>query len=272
MLEGRTVESKVLNMARRYSVYLPAGYATDERSYPVLYLLHGKGDDDSGWIQFGEVKRIADEAMARGIATPMVIVMPDANTGQLGYFNDLRGQWRYEDFFFTELIPHIEKSYRVRTDRRYRAVAGLSMGGGGTMIYALRHPEMFCCACPLSAYLGPMSYEQFLANDGHGIVRVERPEELSEERLKNYYAAHNPCEMVRSMNDGALKVLRRVDWYIDCGDDDTRSPDNSRFHILLCEKNIPHEYRVRDGGHNWTYWREALPEVLRFCSDRFHQR
>lgn len=74
-----------------------------------MYLLHGSGDDQTGWVQFGEVLQIADKAIREGSATPMIIVMPDANTGKRGYFNDIRGDWRYEDFFFKELMPFVER-------------------------------------------------------------------------------------------------------------------------------------------------------------------
>ena len=80
-------------------------------AYPVLYLLHGIGDDQTGWVQFGEVLIIADEAIKSGIATAMIIVMPDANTGKRGYVNDIKGEWLYEDFFFQEFMPFIEKTY-----------------------------------------------------------------------------------------------------------------------------------------------------------------
>ena len=85
-------------------------------------LLHGGGDDQTGWVQFGEVLHIADKAIREGIATPMIIVMPDANTGKRGYFNDIKGEWRYEDFFFEELMPFVEKMYRIKKEKRYRAV------------------------------------------------------------------------------------------------------------------------------------------------------
>jgi enterochelin esterase-like enzyme len=91
-----THTSKILKTERNYAIYLPPDYETSQRSYPVLYLLHGKGDDQTGWIQFGEVLRITDDAIKEGKATPMVIVMPDANTNRLGYFNDIRGDWNYE--------------------------------------------------------------------------------------------------------------------------------------------------------------------------------
>ena len=105
-------------------IYLPPDYESSQRSYPVLYLLHGAGDDQTGWVQFGEVLTIADKAIKEGGATAMIIVMPDANTGQRGYFNDIRGQFKYEDFFFQELMPHVEKTYRIKAKKRYRAVGG----------------------------------------------------------------------------------------------------------------------------------------------------
>src|SRR6188768_3535521 len=124
--DNLSMPSKILKMDRKYAVYLPPGYETSERSYPVLYLLHGGGDDQTGWVQFGEVQQITDKAIKEGIATPMIIIMPDANTTHRGYSNDATNTWRYEDFFFQELIPFVEKTYRVKTEKRYRAVAGLS--------------------------------------------------------------------------------------------------------------------------------------------------
>src|SRR5215212_9415396 len=110
VFDNLSLKSKILNMDRKYAIYLPADYETSQRSYPVLYLLHGSGDDQTGWVQFGEVGPIADKAIRDGISTSMIIVMPDANTGRKGYFNDIRGDWRYEDFFFQEFIPYIEKT------------------------------------------------------------------------------------------------------------------------------------------------------------------
>ena len=106
--------SKILGGERKYAIYLPPDYESSQRSYPVLYLLHGGGDDQTGWIQFGEVLHIADESIKMGKATPMIIVMPDANTGRRGYYNDAKGEWRYEDFFFEELMPYVEKAYRIK--------------------------------------------------------------------------------------------------------------------------------------------------------------
>ena len=109
VFDNVTMTSKILKMERKYAVYLPPDYESSERSYPVLYLLHGAGGDQTAWVQRGEILRITDNAIKDGTATPMIIVMPDANTGQRGYFNEGE-DWRYEDFFFEEFMPFIEKN------------------------------------------------------------------------------------------------------------------------------------------------------------------
>ena len=94
VFDNLVLTSKILKGDRKYAVYLPPDYETSQRSYPVLYLLHGGGDDQTGWVQFGEVLNITDKAIRDGIATPMVIIMPDANTGRRGYFNSMKGDFR----------------------------------------------------------------------------------------------------------------------------------------------------------------------------------
>lgn len=262
VFDALTLPSKVLKSERKYAVYLPPDYESSGRSYPVLYLLHGAGDDQTGWVQFGEVLNITDKAIAAGTATPMVIVMPDANTGRRGYFNDIKGDWNYEDFFFKELIPFIEKKYRVKTDKRSRAIAGLSMGGGGTLMYAMHHPELFSSACPLSAAVGPVSQD-----DAKKAYLKNNPG-LADSTVTGYFNRHSAIALVNNMPEEQKKAVR---WYIDCGDDDFLYEGNALLHVAMRKKEIPHEFRVRDGGHTWTYWRASLPKVLEFVSDAFHQ-
>jgi len=260
-----SLKSELLNSDRKFAVYLPSDYHTSERSYPALYLLHGSGDDQTGWIQFGEVQYIADKAIMEGKSTPMVIIMPDANTGTRGYFNDVTNSWRYEDFFFQELIPHVEERFRIKPEKRYRAIAGLSMGGGGTFMYALRHPEYFSSAAPLSAWVGPNSVEEYkntMERWGNNLSGI------SDDKIQEYVTQHNAIELIRTLPEETIKSVR---WYIDCGDDDYLYEGNSLAHIELKKREIPHEFRIRDGGHTWTYWRESLPEVLSFISQAFHQ-
>ena len=260
--DNLSMTSKILKMDREYAIYLPADYATSGRSYPVLYLLHGSGDDQSGWVQFGEVKQIANKAILEGKSTAMIIVMPDGDTGQRGYFNSPKGDWNYEDFFFQEFMPFIEKTYRIRAEKRYRAISGLSMGGGGTLMYAFHHPELFSSACPLSASTGPISLEE-------AATRWEKQYPgISKDDLNKFYSRHSALELVKNMPDDQKKAVR---WYIDCGDDDFLYEGNSMLHIAMRKKEIPHEFRIREGAHNWTYWRDALPTVLDFVSQTFHQ-
>lgn len=263
VMDNLSVSSKLLKMERKYAIYLPPDYETSNRSYPVLYLLHGAGDDQTGWVQFGEVLHVADLAINSGNATPMIIVMPDANTGRRGYVNDIKGEWSYEDFFFQEFMPFIEKTYRIKGDKRYRAISGLSMGGEGTFVYALHHPELFSSACPLSAATGPKNIEELknyrLWQGVEGITDTDK---------ESYFKKYSVFSLIENMPDIQKKAVR---WYIDCGDDDFLYEGNSLAHIALRKKEIPHEFRVRDGGHTWTYWRASLPAVMEFVSMGFHQ-
>ena len=262
VFDNLSLPSKILNMERKYAIYLPPDYESSTRSYPVLYLLHGGGDDQTGWVQFGEVLNITDKAIAEGKATPMIIVMPDANTTRRGYANNATGTWLYEDFFFKELMPFVEKKYRIKADKRFRAIAGLSMGGDGSFTYALHHPELFSSACPLSAATGPLTMDVAKTN-------VKRADSTAtDNQIEAFYKRQSVLELVNNVPDSLKKAVR---WYMDCGDDDFLYEGNSLVHIAMRKKEIPHEFRIRNGGHTWTYWRQALPEVLEFVSQAFHQ-
>lgn len=250
--------SPVLGETKTYTVYLPDGYGDGTERYPVLYLLHGAWGTDRDWTEKGALGEIADLTIAGGTAVPMIVVMPDARgTGpdyggeRMGYFN-VPG-WNYETFFFEELIPHIDATYRTMADKKHRAVAGLSMGGGGTVVYAQRHPEMWGSACALSGLVG-LSEDRF-RGDASAFA-------------KSVIAA-DPIAFISAADDSTLDALRTVRWYADCGDDDFLADNNVAFYGAMKRKGIPMEYRMRDGTHNWTYWRTALPDVLRFCSIGF---
>jgi len=263
VFDNLTMNSEILQMERKYAVYLPPDYETSQRSYPVLYLLHGGGDDQTGWVQFGEVLRIADQAILSWKASPLIIVMPDANTGKRGYTNDPAGEWRYEDFFFEEFMPYVEKTYRIKSEKQYRAVAGLSMGGGGTYYYALHRPDLFASACPLSAGARKWNNEEAQKYlERHGIT------DITNKQMDEWMGKYNIHGMIENMPEDQKKAIR---WYIDCGDDDFLYEGNSLVHISMRKLEIPHEFRIRDGAHNWTYWRESLPEVLNFISIGFHR-
>ena len=261
-----TFTSKVLGADVRYSVYLPTDYGVSTRRYPVLYLLHGRGDDDTAWLQNGEANRTADDMIASGELAPMIIVMPNAQLSW--YVNDFTGKVPWEDMFVKEFMPEIERQYRTQTGKGSRAVAGLSMGGFGALLFAMHHPDLFGSAAALSAAIftddeviaAPQRKYDGLFGDTFGDGRV------GQARLTDHWRNNSVMDLARTL---PLDTLRSFRWYIDCGDDDDLSTGNAALHILLAQRKIPHQYRVWDGGHNWNYWRAALPDVLRFVAQGF---
>ncbi len=266
--EGLTIQSARLGKAVRYSVYLPADYETSNRLYPVVYLLHGYTDNDTGWLQFGEANRIADDLIASGDIPPMILVMPDA--GVSWYVDNFDGSVPYESFFIEELIPMIERTYRARPEKQFRGVAGLSMGGFGTLVYSMRHPDLFAAGAALSAavwtrdQLLDMPQEQW----EQWAKPVYGPGLQGKERLTPHLLSYNAIEIT---NTADPEQLRKVRLYIDCGDDDFLTVGNAALHIALTEREIPHEYRSRDGRHTWSYWRTGLPDALRFIGESFRR-
>ena len=135
---------------REYSIYLPGSYNTNnQKSYPVLYLMHGGGGSNTDWEKIHHISEVANRLISNGNIDEMVIVCAEGNQQNMMYFNAERDNngtpdWKYEDYFFNELIPYIEKTYRVRTDKGGRAIGGFSMGGGAATVYGVHHPEYFC--------------------------------------------------------------------------------------------------------------------------------
>lgn len=267
--ESLSIDSKLFGKKMKYSIYLPEGYDASNRNYPVLYLLHGYTDNETGWTQYGEIEHIANEMTGNGTATPMIIVMPDG--GVSWYINNFDRTMPFEDYFFQEFMPYIESTYRIRKEKRYRAVAGLSMGGYGSFLFAIKHPELFAHCAPLSAAffeesmftVGPQSnYDRtFAILYGKGLA--------GKDRINTTYKLNDPYRIVADTAN--TKALKTVKYYIDCGDDDFLSPGNAAMHKLLKEKGINHEYRMRDGAHTWAYWRYSIRDVLRVITESFHQ-
>lgn len=269
VIEQATVRSSILNRNVRYTVYLPADYEGSQRTYPVVYLLHGFTDDNTGWLQFGEINRYADKAIQEGTIPPMIIIMPNADSSW--YVNAYDGHESYEDFFIKELMPTVEKTYRIKAEKRYRGVAGLSMGGYGSLIYAMKYPDLFAACAPLSAGIIDDSAIVRMPDRDWGVVlgRIYGTTLKGTARLTQHWYANSILKIVE---DKPAADLRKVRYWIDCGDDDFLTKGNSLLHIALAEKGVPHEYRVRDGAHNWTYWRTGITDALAFIGQSFRQQ
>ena len=151
-----SIHSHVLDSTMTYNVYLPTGYELSSQKYPIVYLLHGLYGTYKDWASKANMKEVAYELIETQEAVPMVIIMPNAGNPDVrnqwnGYFN--MPSWNYETFFFTELMPAVEKKYNTYTDKNHRAIMGLSMGGGGSTVYCQRHPELFSSCYAMSAWL-----------------------------------------------------------------------------------------------------------------------
>ena len=263
-VETKTIQSKVLNADRTYNIFLPKSYDTDvNKKYPVLYLLHGLNDTNQGWYMRGHLKDVADQLMASGEACEMIIVTPNAGGNVYegawnGYF-DMSG-WSYETFFFTEFLPHIESTYRIIGDKQHRAIAGLSMGGGGATAYGQRHSDMFTAVYAMSALMaipemgGPPPSQN--ADDKMAMLTKSVQE-------------HSCVKYVADADEARKLKLRSVQWFVDCGDDDFLLDRNIEFTQAMRAAQIPCEFRVRDGGHTWEYWHSALYTCLPYVTRCF---
>jgi enterochelin esterase-like enzyme len=239
--------SGTLGEVRRMHVYTPPGYEGSSETYPVFYLLHGGGDEDSGWSTIGRAGFILDNLIAAGRAVPMIVVMPN---GSLPPPKDMparpapgeapspefraareRMQNRFTDELLKEVIPAVERTYRVKTGRENRALAGLSMGGGQTLRVLTTHPKEF-------AYVGIWSAGLFGGN-------AEQWEEQNE-----------PFLAAKGEVNQAVKHLEIV-----VGDQDFALAGSKALDEVFEKRGIKHELRLTGGGHTWINWRHYLNEL-----------
>jgi enterochelin esterase-like enzyme len=268
VVEGNVFKSDLVAEDVNYSIYLPPDYDFSSRSYPVLYLLHGYSDDETAWVQFGEVNVSADKMINSGEIPALIIVMPDARITY--YVDDIAGKDKYATMFAEEFVPYIENTYRIRAKKEFRAVSGLSMGGYGSLIYALRYPDMFASCAAFSAAVRDdqriLNMEQEAWDRRYGKIFGEGL--AGEGRLTDHWKSFSVMYKAENL---PLETLKSVRWYIDCGDEDGLGVGNSALHFLWMNREVPHEYRVRDGAHRWIYWRTGIRDGLRFIGDGFNR-
>ncbi len=246
---GKTIQSGILGRSVRYTIYLPAGYSESQEDYPVLYLLHGydfNGDNEKGdlaWMSAGSMVQSTDAALKKGSLSDLIVVMPCGFNAF--YVNGYQNGMRYEDFFFDEFIPYIESHYKVRTDRGSRAIAGLSMGGYGTTLYAFKHPDTFCMAYSFSG-----------AVSGNGYVQT--PKSVIEKAIMDGAEPGSfPYYIMEVGTNDQIQGLYSA---------------NVEFDKYLTGKDIDHKYIERSGGHDWTFWTECYKKCLVALGDYFKKQ
>jgi enterochelin esterase-like enzyme len=266
VIESESLNSKIINKDIKYSVYLPDGYESSKRMYPVVYLLNGFTGNEIDWIQFGDMQKIVDEGIASGEIPPMVIIMPDGDDRL--YMNNHDNSYHYGDMFIEELMPFVEEKYRIRAEKQFRGISGLSMGGAGTLRFAMLYPELFGAAAAYSSAVG--TDEEMISGGQQGFDgywgRVLGTGLKAEARLSDYYRKNSILDIAKTAD---INKLNSVRIYFDCGDDDFLAVGNASLHIEMLDRGIRHEYRVRDGAHNWDFWRTSLPIGLKFIGEGF---
>jgi enterochelin esterase-like enzyme len=263
LLTERTLKSQLLNRDIKYAVLLPKEYDSLNSTYPVVYLLHGFGDDETAWYTWGDLQNYVDADDDGKI--PMIYVMPQGFNSY--WVNQYDGAFPYMNMLVKEMVPQIDLLYHTIKDPQHRAVMGYSMGGYGALITTAKNPSVFKTGVVLS-----MSYrtdQQYMAESQSG-WDVQWGSIFGgigtrgAARLTDYYKENNPFYFFTNPNDISLKGQN---YYFDCGDDEENlSRPNDSLHGMLRNLNIKHEYRVRNGAHSWDYWHSALPEALRYIS------
>ena len=218
---NHAIDSKYKNREMKYSIYLPEGY-DGVKEFPVLWLIHGYGDDQNSWLDKGYLHRFAHQYASEG-GREMIIVTPDGLTDfYMG---------AYENYFFKELMPEVESKFKVKKGREYRTVAGLSMGGHGSLYYGLKYNDMFCYAYAMSPAC-MFDVKQVIA----GKDKADLPGITIETGIQ---------------------------------DQTTNLQSVENIHNTLLNEGVWHDYITRDGGHDWTFWQTSLPKVLKKSGEVF---
>ncbi|MBS1795881.1 MAG: esterase family protein [Acidobacteria bacterium] len=246
--------SKLMAREMPYRVILPVNYAAEkDRKYAVLYLLHGLTGHFDNW---GDKTKIGQYAAGYDY----IVVMPEGNNGW--YVDSATVPTdKYESYILQELIPEIDAKFRTLADREHRVVAGLSMGGYGSLKFGLKFPDKFVLAGSFSGALvaGGWTTKSFEATGMKGpipdSIKIAFGADDSTTRADN-----DIFKMVRETTPEKAKTLPFL--YVDCGTEDFLIAPNREFAGLLLEKKIPHEFRERPGMHDWKFWDASIYEFL----------
>jgi S-formylglutathione hydrolase FrmB len=260
-VECNALPSKILARSVPYCVVLPASFDADKaKRFPILYALHGLGDNEQFFVHSG-LWNVVEDLRERGELKDFLIATPAG--GVTFYINSKDGKVRYEDFLLQEFFPFIEKRYRAAPGRANRAISGVSMGGYGALHLAFRHPQLFSSVSANSAALIE-KLPNFLGATQSPRSRVlggvfGNPPDLA------FWNANSPLILARTANLAGLKI------YFDCGDQDDYGFDSGAAALdkILTARKIPHEFHLYPGRHDPAYFAAHLPASLYFHSRLF---
>jgi S-formylglutathione hydrolase FrmB len=258
-VECGSVKSTYSGRPVRYCALLPPSYdASTNKTYPVLYLLHGLGQDSQSLISDG-IWNLVEDLQERKAIGEFVIITP--NAGNSFYINAKSGKPRYEDFFIREFLPAMESKYRIGKTRATRAISGISMGGYGALRFAFKYPQLFSS---VSAHSAALMEQLPKAAGAVGLGRFIGPA-FGVPLDVSYWKSNSPFVAARTAQINGLKI------YFDCGDHDDYGFESgaASLHKILSDRHIAHEFHIYPGGHDWAYFSEHLPASLEFHSKVF---
>lgn len=252
-----TFYSGALNGRRTCYVYLPKDYEHSDRRYPVIYLLHGRGGSETDWYYKGQAVQAVEQLNASGKLRDVIVVMPNDGGYDRGtfYVDWYDGSGHFEQYIAYDLLNEIDREFRTLATRQARVIGGFSMGGYGSFMLALRHPDKFGAAASLSGVLGkPDDYPIW-------------------ERARMFGPAGGPYEREYNLSwlaEQSDSYSSRPELFFNCGTEDALLDGNRYFHEWLTQLEYRHFYEEHPGEHNWEYVRTHLPEVLQFFEQYFY--
>jgi S-formylglutathione hydrolase FrmB len=245
-------------------VYLPPGYATSGLSYPVLYLLHGGGGDEGAWVWQGGIQQMLDDFYAKDASRAVIAIMPDGHDGN--WHDDADGTFQIEQYVLRSLVPYVDRHFRTITDRRGRAIAGLSNGGYGALHFAAKAPDLFVAAGAMSSNVGARSMS------GLGTHWLAGNENVQNQEFGAFYYGNTPTPLAANLDN--VDVI--MDLGTSCANEEDLSNnlcllvavdtgfryDNEAFRDAM--QNVKHvgafDYRETEGTHTWRWWTTWLRE------------
>jgi S-formylglutathione hydrolase FrmB len=260
--ECNSVSSKILRRPVPYCVLLPPSYDADKtHRYPVLYFLHGIGENEQALLNSGGWDLIQDLWDQKQLGE-FVIAAPAG--GRSFFINSQDGKVRYQDFLIREFLPYVESHYRIQAGRRTRGVAGISMGGYGALHLALLFPQTFgAVSANGPALIAKLPKIDPTPGESNILARM-LGSAFGIPFDRAFWERNNPFTMVRNgPRPAGLKI------YFDCGTEDSYgfNAGAQAFHELLVSRRIPHEFHLYPGAHDWTYFAQHFPAALEFQSD-----
>jgi S-formylglutathione hydrolase FrmB len=269
-IECDALKSRILKHPVHFCVYLPAGYdagagKSPAQSYPVLYFLHGLGDNERMLFNSGGWTLIDDLRQQHKLGE-FLIVAPEG--GRTFYINSSDGKVRYSDFFLQEFMPTIEQKYRIAKGRSNRAITGISMGGYGALRFAFAHSELFSAVSAQSAALMTESPQELntAVQSGSSLGRLLAPV-FGDPINGLHWRENDPLTLAREN----ATALRRLDIYFNCGQEDDYGFEKgaAALHKELQEEGVKHEYHAYPGDHSFNYFLSHFDEVIEFHSREF---